>query len=298
VSVLKVGARCGYCLIHRGYKIILRSTDDKVKQVEAMTELLSMMGEDFNPDVVPSYIGAERDRIIKRVTGCPDAYEGMKREANQKALELLPELRSMLDEVPEAERLRRACLISCLGNVIEYDVPGHSSDIDEALKLLDEGFCIDDTDRLKSLLVDDPHVLLLTDNAGEIAFDRLVVQELHRLGCMVTIAVKGGPSLNDALMEDAVAVGMTGEADEVITTGSDCIGVQLDISSDEFREVFYSVDVIIAKGMANWETLTEVPAPTPLMYLLRTKCEPVADAVGAPLNSSIAMLVPEGWHLT
>ena len=263
-----------------------------------MTELVKMMGERFNPQVVPSFIGAERDRIIKSVTGCPDAYEDMKREANEQAIELLPRLRMNVNEVPEDERFRRACLISCLGNVIEYDVPGHSSDIDAALKLLNEGFCIDHTDRLRELLYDKAHVLLLTDNAGEIAFDRLVVQELHRLGCTVTVAVKGGPSLNDALMEDAVAVGMTGEADEVITTGAEAIGVQLEISSDEFRDAFYNVDVIIAKGMANWETLTEVPAPCPLMYLLRTKCEPVADTVGAPLHSSIAMLVPEGWRLT
>ena len=294
---MKVGARCGYCLIHRGYNIIKRSTDDPKKQIQAMTELMQMMGEEFNADTVPSYIGAERDRIIKRVTDCPDAYAEMKQDANVMALEMLPKLNVLLNEVSEDERFRRACLVSCLGNVIEYDVPGHSSDIDEALKLLDDGFCIDDTEDLKTLLGDDVHVLFLTDNAGEIVFDRLVVQELHRLGCVVTVAVKGGPSLNDALMEDAVASGMTAEADNVITTGSDCIGVKLDVSSEEFRKIFYNTDVIIAKGMANWETLTEVPSPSPLLYLLRSKCEPVADAVGVPLNSSIAKLVPVGWRL-
>jgi len=297
VSRLKVGARCGYCLIHRGYNIIKRSTDDPEKQIQAMTELLQMMGENFTADIVPSYIGSDRDRIIKRITGCPDVYAEMKKDANLMALEMLPRLRKLLDEVSEDERFRMAFLISCLGNVIEYDVPGHSSDIDEALKLLDDGFYVDDTDELNGLLGEGVHVLFLTDNAGEIVFDRLAVQELHRLGCMVTVAVKGGPSLNDALMEDAVASGMTAEADNVITTGSDCIGVQLDISSEEFREVFYGADVIVAKGMANWETLTEVPAPSPLLYLLRSKCEPVAYAVGVPLHSSVAKLVPVGWHL-
>ena len=222
-----------------------------------------MMGENFTADIVPSYIGSDRDRIIKRITGCPDVYAEMKKDANLMALEMLPRLRKLLDEVSEDERFRMAFLISCLGNVIEYDVPGHSSDIDEALKLLDDGFYVDDTDELNGLLGEGVHVLFLTDNAGEIVFDRLAVQELHRLGCMVTVAVKGGPSLNDALMEDAVASGMTAEADNVITTGSDCIGVQLDISSEEFREVFYGADVIVAKGMANWETLTELPAPSP-----------------------------------
>jgi uncharacterized protein with ATP-grasp and redox domains len=99
------------------------------------------------------------------------------------------------------------------------------------------------------------------------------------------------------LIVDAEAVGMIDEANEVITTGTDAIGIRLEESSKEFIERFYSVDAIISKGMANWETLTEVLAPAPLLYLFRTKCEPVAESVGAPLYSCIAKLVPKGWKL-
>ena len=95
----------------------------------------------------------------------------------------------------------------------------------------------------------------------------------------------------------AEAVGMTEEADEVITTGADAIGVNLEETSEEFNEHFYGADIIIAKGMANWETPTEVPAPCPLMYVFRTKCDPVARAVGAPRDVNIAKLVPKGWKL-
>jgi len=73
--------------------------------------------------------------------------------------------------------------------------------------------------------------------------------------------------------------------------------VNLEETSEEFNAPFYGSDVIIAKGMANWETLTEVSAPCPLMYVFRTKCEPVARAVCAPLNVNIAKLVPKGWKL-
>jgi len=294
---LKVGARCGYCLLYRGYNEIVRAARDEETRLKAVAELLKMLGEGFGPDAVPSYLGTERERIIKRVTGCPDPYREMKREANKQAMKLLPELRKMVESVPLGERLRTALKISCLGNVFEYDVPGHNPDIAEALKELENGFHIDDTDKLRDLTGPGVRVLFCTDNAGEVAFDTLVVGELKRLGCHVTVAVKGGPSLNDALMEDAVAVGMTCVADEVITTGTDAVGVILDQSSEEFRERFYGSDVIVAKGMANWETLTEVPAPAPLMYLLRTKCQPVADSVGAPMHVSIAKLVPVGWCL-
>ena len=277
--------------------IILRSTEDEGVRLKAVAELLKLLGDGFGPDAVPSYLGTERDRLIKRVTGCPDAYAEVKHLANEKALELLPRLEKMIEEARPEERLRTAMRISCIGNVIEYDVPGHSSDIDEALERLEEGFCIDDIEEFKRVTAPGSEVLLLADNAGEIALDRLVVRELKQMGCRVTVAVKGGPSLNDALMGDAEKVGMTEEATEVITTGTDAIGVRLEECSEEFRGRFNGADAIIAKGMANWETLTEVPAPSPTLYLFMTKCEPVANSVGAPLNRCVAKLVPTGWRL-
>jgi uncharacterized protein with ATP-grasp and redox domains len=294
---MKVGSECGYCLMHRGHKIIQRSTNDEEKRVEAMTGLLQMLGERYEPNAVPSFIGAERCRVIKDSTGCDDPYADLKAKSNTLALEILPQMIEYIGKQPEVKRLYAALKVACIGNVIEFDVPGHSADIEEALKELEEGFYIDDTEKLKKLLKPRKKVLILTDNAGEIAFDRLVVRELQRIGCVVTVAVKAGPSLNDALMKDAEAVGMIEEADSVITTGADSIGVNLAETSEEFNTHFYGSDVIIAKGMANWETLTEVPAPCPLMYVLRTKCEPVARTIGAPLNVNIARLVPKGWKL-
>jgi len=295
---MKVGSRCGYCLLHRGYKMILMSTEDEERRRDAMQGLLALMGSGFKPDAVPSVIGAERGRVIARATGCKDPYAELKREANRAGLEMLPRLRAMVEEKPEDERLREACLISCLGNVIDYDVPGNNSDIEDAMKLLDEGFHLDDTDEFKALIRPGSRLLFLTDNAGEIAFDVLVVEELRRLGCRVTVAVKAGPSLNDALMEDAEAVGMMEAADEVITTGAAAIGVRLDEAPDWFLNRFRSADLMVAKGMANFETLTETPAPCPLLYLFRTKCEPVARAVGVPMMRNVALLVERGWSLT
>ena len=86
-------------------------------------------------------------------------------------------------------------------------------------------------------------------------------------------------------------------ADEVITTGTDAIGVRLDESPEWFLDRFYSTDLIIAKGMANWETLSETPVPCPTMFIFRTKCEPVALSLNAPENKCIAKLVEKGWKL-
>jgi len=295
---MKVGARCGYCLLHRGYRQILRSTDDEAVRKEAIGALLHLMADMYSDEAVPSIIGAERDRLIHRITGCPDPYAELKKQANQTALEILPSFETLVTAQTDGERLTKASLIACLGNIIEYDVPGHSADVDDVLENIeDEVFTIDDLNPFKELLGPGVNLLYLTDNAGEIAFDRLVVRELRSLGCRVTVAVKGGPSLNDALMEDAEAVGMIGEADLVITTGTDAVGVNLSEVSLEFLDVYRSADVILAKGMANWETLTEYEAPCPTLFLFRAKCEPVAAAVGVPLRENVAKLVPRGWSL-
>lgn len=294
---MKVESRCGYCLLHRGYKMINLSTDDEETRRQAMTGLLQLMGNDYNSEAVPSVIGAERGRVIARMTGCKDPYREMKKEANQQALELLPGLKKLVEDAPEDERFRVACLISSLGNVIDYDVPGNNSDLDDALEFLDDGFYMDDTDEFKAMIKPGSDLLFFTDNAGEIVLDTLVVEELKRLGAHVTVAVKGGPSLNDALLDDAEMAGMMKIADEVITTGTDAIGIRLDESPQSFIDRYQNADLIVAKGMANWETLTETPAPCSLMYIFRTKCEPVARAVGAPENQSIAFLVEKGWKL-
>lgn len=294
---MKVGTYCGYCILYRGYKMIQMSTDDESRRVKAMAGLLKMMGEMYRPNAVPSFIGAERCKVIRDATDCLDPYIDQKVQSNELAMKIFPKMEEYVEFQPEEKRFYAALKVACIGNVIEFDVPGHNADIVEALEGLEEGFYIDDSEKLKKLLKPGMRVLLLTDNAGEIAFDRLIVRELRRVGCLVTVAVKAGPSLNDALMEDAEVVGMTEEANEVITTGADSIGVNLSETSEKFNAAFYGSDIIMAKGMANWETLTEVPAPCPLMYVLRTKCEPVARAIGAPMNVNIAKLVEKGWKI-
>jgi uncharacterized protein with ATP-grasp and redox domains len=92
-------------------------------------------------------------------------------------------------------------------------------------------------------------------------------------------------------------VGMDKVADKLITTGAKAIGIRLDESPQWFIDIYNNAEIIVAKGMANWETMTETPAPAPTVYMFRTKCEPVATAVGAPEGESIAYLVEKGWKL-
>jgi uncharacterized protein with ATP-grasp and redox domains len=97
-------------------------------------------------------------------------------------------------------------------------------------------------------------LLYLTDNAGEIGFDRIFAEEIHRKypHLAITFCVRGGPALNDATREDAAAVGI---AFPVIDNGSTIAGTQLNMLGQEAKEAFESADVILAKGMGNTESM-------------------------------------------
>ncbi|RLI30879.1 hypothetical protein DRO48_02285 [Candidatus Bathyarchaeota archaeon] len=292
---MKVSVHCASCLLHRGYLEARRATTDPQRQFAAVQALLKLMAKEFTPNAVPAVLGTKRDRLVREITGNPDPYLEAKRRSNKKALELLPLVRKMMsEESSDWLRFRRACLSSIAANSIEFDVLGHDFDHEQLRSLIlraEEELAIDDLDKLYRIAGEVDTILLLTDNAGEIAFDTLLVEELKRLGAEVVVAVRGGPALNDALMKDAESVGMTRVADKVIDTGVDMVGVMLEECSEEFLEVYRSADLVVAKGMANLETLTEYPFKTPHIFLLRTKCEPVARFFGVDVGRNVAKLL-------
>ena len=128
------------------------------------------------------------------------------------------------------------------------------------------------------------------DNAGEVVLDMVLIEELKKLGLKVVAVVKGGPVLNDATMIDAEEVGLDECADQVIHTGAAAIGVNLDKDSPEFLEVFRDAELIVAKGMGNYESLTELKPHCPIVHILRTKCLPVARDVGTELNRNVVLV--------
>jgi uncharacterized protein with ATP-grasp and redox domains len=155
---------------------------------------------------------------------------------------------------------------------------------EEFRRLYSNGLDVDDTEKMMPLLND---VVYIADNAGEILLDTLVINQIKGLGGKVTLVVRGAPILNDATMEDIEAHGI--EADKVLTTGSNAIGVCLAEAPPELVEAFARASLIISKGMANYETMTEYGI-TPILYMLRTKCRAVADDLGLDTDLLVARL--------
>ena len=284
---------CAHCLLERAINQVKLATDDpdlRMRVVEAITQFL---GENFNGDAVPSHIGTDRDLLVQEMTG-NDPYEELKRQSNEMALGILPELQKIVDEYEDpAKRFRTATLITAAANAIEFDVSGRDFSLDELRLIIDNveaDLAIDQVEEFMSLLGDVKEVLFLHDNAGEVVLDMILMREIRRIGPKVIAVVKGGPILNDATMIDADEVGLSDCADEVRDTGAAAIGVNLERNSEEFKKLFSSAELIVAKGMGNFESLTELEPSCPIIHIMRTKCNPVAEHVGVPRNKNVVLI--------
>jgi hypothetical protein len=231
------------------------------------------------PGRPPIEVSPAAQRIVRRITGVEDPFAAAKRRANQELLALLPRLRAEVRaaEDPLAHLLR----LAAAGNAVDLGAKS-SYRLDEVTQAGPWGRF--DYPAFLEHLERAGEVLLIADNAGELVLDRLLCEEFAHRGKRVLVAVRGAPTLNDATLEDAREVGLTQVA-QVITTGQDHPGVFLPQVSPEFRERFLGAGLVIAKGMGNFEGLSEEAGP--IFFLLKAKCAPVARALGVEVGELV-----------
>jgi len=296
VNVLKVEPECASCLLARAMAETYEATTNPALRFRAMNEIIKLLNREFRPTTVPADLGTKRDRLIKQLTGNNDPYKRNKKMSNEKAMKLLPYARKIVEAgYTQQERFKKACLCAIVGNIMEFDIPGHKFSFKTLTKNFREAakdLVVDDIDRAYELAKKARGVLFLADNAGEIVFDTLLVEQLKNMGLKVTYVVKGGSVINDATLEDVDFSGMNKLADNIFTTGTDAVGLLQKEVSPEFLKVYDAAELVFAKGMGYAETLTEYKLTKPHFLLFRTKCNPVANYFCAPRNRNIAKLMP------
>jgi uncharacterized protein with ATP-grasp and redox domains len=296
VSAVKVETECASCLLARATAETYEATTNPALRFRAMKEVIKLLNREFRPTTVPADIGTKRDRLIKQLTGNNDPYKRNKKMSNEKAMKLLPYARKIVEAgYTQQERFKKACLCAIVGNIMEFDIPGHKFSFKTLTKSFREAakdLVVDDVDRAYELAKKARSVLYLADNAGEIVFDTLLVEQLKNMGLKVTYVVKGGPVINDATLEDVEPSGMGKLADNILTTGTDAVGLLPKEVSQEFLKVYEAAELVFAKGMGYAETLTELKLTKPHLLLFRTKCNPVANYFCAPRHRNIAKLMP------
>jgi uncharacterized protein with ATP-grasp and redox domains len=239
----------------------------------------------LEPSSMPPEIGDQVHRLVRQEVGDRDPYRAIKEASTQYAQSLYPRMKTLLAETDDP--LGMAVRLSIAGNIIDA-APDREYDLwDTVERVLFQPFAIDDRAAFREALarvdqgVRTTPVLYLADNAGETVFDRVLIEMLDT---PVTYAVKGGPTLNDATEEDALAAGVDQVA-KVVSTGSDAPGTVLDRCSQEFQRLYDEAELVIAKGQANYETLSE-EGPK-VFCLLQTKCPVIARDVGVPVGSIV-----------
>jgi uncharacterized protein with ATP-grasp and redox domains len=230
----------------------------------------------------PPAMGQRIHRLIRGLTGQSDPYRKMKDRSTRLALELYPELRARVRA--SSRPLETALRLAIAGNVIDMGVKAHfdESELHEAIENSLSAPLDGDVRAFAEALSNACTILYLVDNAGEIAFDRLLLERMPVE--KVTVAVRGFPVINDVTIADTQAAGIPGLV-EVIDNGSDAPGTILDDCKDEFRARFAQADLVIAKGQGNYETLNEVEKD--IFFVLKAKCPVIARDLGCRVGSLI-----------
>jgi uncharacterized protein with ATP-grasp and redox domains len=275
---MKTHLDCVPCIIRQSLDSARLLTDNEEIHEQILREVLeaaSRMDLEKSPPVMAQTI----HRRLRELTGQADPYRGAKDHFNQLALDLLPKYQAQMEQAENP--LEIAVRLAIAGNIIDLGV---KSGLDEQEVVDSIETCLTDplegsVAEFDAAITDARSILYLTDNAGEIVFDRLLIEQLPR--DRVVVAVKGSPIINDATMVDAEAAGLT-DLVRVIDNGSNAPGTVLEDCSPEFRVHFDAADLIISKGQGNYETLGE--SPRPIFFLLRVKCPVVARDTECPLG--------------
>jgi len=275
---LKTYFECIPCILTQAIITLdLCKADFDLKRIVVSELLEKLKSADY--DLSPSENTDIAYEIIAKHTGVKDPYYHYKREHNKLAIDSYQEFKKILNS--SQNRLYCAAKIAIAGNVIDLGIShNHKDQLDfsRILKnIVEIPLAIDDFNDFAIRLKNAKNVLYIADNAGEIIFDRVFIEELVHMGKKVTVSVKSGPIINDANLEDALEAGLDKIA-EIIEAGHNKIGNSIKYVSDGFLDTFYSADLIISKGQGNFETLSEVTAP--VYFLLKAKCKSVAAELG------------------
>ena len=231
-------------------------------------------------DMSPPEIAKTVYGIVDKHTGGVDAYRHLKEKSNLLALDLYPGLKR--DVLASDDSLLSAVRLAVAGNVIDYGVSHVFSIEDEIEECLEKDFAVFDYDEFCRAIKKADNILYILDNAGEIVFDKLLVETISHPA--LVCAVRGKPIINDVTMEDALQVGLDKVA-KVISSGSEIPGTVIKNCTEEFLEYYNNADMVISKGQGNFETLADESKN--IFFIFKAKCPVVARHLGCHIGDII-----------
>lgn len=263
------------------------------REFDAVRAAVTALAENMDSSRESVGIATEVHRRAYDAVGSDDPYREMKVRADQVAERYV----DVLDDAVRRsdDPLRAAVMAAVVGNIMDFGAGSAISDPDEFMAVFDgmmaQGLGSDGTDELRGILDEVPGVVYMFDNCGESQLDKVLIRHLRGTGKRVVGVVRGAPILNDVTYEDAVRIGLDRELDAILTTGKFYIGIDWDDIPPDLSEEISGCGLIIAKGMANYEATSDRCLDVPIAHILRTKCAPVAKALGVPMDINVLRVV-------
>lgn len=275
---MKTHADCLPCLMRQALQVARITNCTQQQQLEILQAVSAVIAE-MDVEKSPPANARPIYQRIAEISGCEDPYYEKKSAGNAQALKIVPDLRQEIRHTDQ--ELSSAVRFAIAGNIIDYGAL-ETFDVAAAVQRSRTArLAVDNLAQFHDAINQLPEgssVLYLTDNCGEIVYDSLLVDYLHRRGFALTIAVKSGPIINDALVDDALAAGLD-KFGRIITNGGRSPGTELDECSEQFVQLFHAADLVIAKGQGNFESLSEVNRD--VFFLLTIKCAAAAQHMAA-----------------
>ena len=290
---------CLTCVLGDVYAAAQQVTPDVGIQLKVAKDCMEFLAQTFGHERVPSYYITEVHRILKRDTGIAVPFEESRRQLNQVGLQIAERLQQQAERLEGLARFRFLATWALAGNSLDSRTVGigYGFDPEQTLQHLqgyvDRGLARDDLDRLYRRVLAKTPILYIHDNVGEIALDKIFIQELRGNGCRVTSALRGGPITSDATMEDGRMVGMDTAVDRLIQAGPDTLGISWEEASPELKEAMQRAPLIIAKGQANYYVFSEHRGKLAgeVFCLFTIKCQPVADVIGVQPKQAVGIFL-------
>jgi len=258
-------------------------------EYNALKVAMKVFSDGMYEGVNSAAIATDVHRAAYAAMNVEDPYLELKVRADKVAGEYISDAEAYISG--SNDRMRAAILIAVIGNIMDFGLDNAIDDPDkfrkEFRKLMEQGIGHDETEDVKRILSKAGSVIYIFDNCGESQLDKLLIREMRKNGTRVIGVVRGKPILNDVAMEDAIRISLDKEVDAMYTTSEFRIGIDLSALDGGLKKEIASADLIIAKGMANFESLSDQYVPVPVVHVLRSKCAPVAEALGVPIGINV-----------
>lgn len=274
-------------------------TDDKNVKRQVMKECLEFLARNMDLSKEPSVYITEMHRILKRVCGIEVPFAERRSICNELGMELGGKLRKRLESLDDFDRFSLLVRWTIASNALDFRTvgTGYDFDLDEQERTMHDLANKLDVNQLPEIyekVKSAERILFVHDNVGEIALDKLLIEELER-NCHTSVisAVRSGPITSDATMDDARQVKLHEAASSVILAGPDTLGISFEEMSEELKTELSQADLVISKGQANYYVFSEHKDEVncPIVCLFRTKCQIVSEIFGSAKNISIAAII-------